>query len=458
MSEHAHTTPSNEQNSIQSLQNTLDQFFVDDIANSLSMKGKYFPVIVAAAGPIINLAHGIRQSVDQPSIEKLHQVAISAIKKYERDLLSVSINAVHAKIAHYVLCATLDDVILSKTWGIASGWARLGLVSTYHMDVNSGDRVFEILAELSQNPSHNIDLLILFYFCLSLGFEGRTRIMADGATEMTITRDALYNTIMRYQGGGGRTLSLHPSAAMHFESAVRGWLDYKYPLLAAFLMLAILIGQYFFNVAVDKLTQPTLKQLSDLSAYGVVTIESAKILPTQPHTKASNPASVSNFLARKVDVLNNLSTLLKPEIDKQLITINSSNGRLLVKISSFGLFPSGSANVTPEFHSLLKRIGVALAAEKCRAVVYGHTDSVPIHNLNFGSNLELSSARAKTVANILTFFTGQGTVLSEGLGDSRPVAANDTPANRDRNRRIEILVLTDPSDELNSAAARSGFE
>jgi len=74
--------------------------------------------------------------------------------------------------------------------------------------------------------------------------------------------------------------------------------------------------------------------------------------------------------------------------------------------------------------------------------IEGHTDNVPISTSAFPSNWELSSARALSVVRLLI----QGGVASErlsgaGYGEYQPVAPNDDPQSRRRNRRIEIVML-----------------
>ncbi|TBY18100.1 type VI secretion system protein TssL, long form, partial [Rhizobium leguminosarum] len=162
--------------------------------------------------------------------------------------------------------------------------------------------------------------------------------------------------------------------------------------------------------------------------------------PPQPQPQVKPPSRLDNLLA-----------FLQPEVEKKLVTLSDSNGRLLVRISNSGLFATGSAEVSQKFHDLLQRIGGALAAENFRAVVVGYTDNVPIRTVQFPSNWHLSEARAKAVGEILSSFTGPGAILTEGRADTDPIAANDTPVGREMNRRTEILVLTDPSERLNDA-------
>ena len=76
--------------------------------------------------------------------------------------------------------------------------------------------------------------------------------------------------------------------------------------------------------------------------------------------------------------------------------------------------------------------------------VEGHTDNVPINTKRFPSNWELSTSRA---VNVIKYFIRQRKVKPQrlsavGYGESKPVFSNDTPENRARNRRVEIVIVT----------------
>jgi outer membrane protein OmpA-like peptidoglycan-associated protein len=102
-------------------------------------------------------------------------------------------------------------------------------------------------------------------------------------------------------------------------------------------------------------------------------------------------------------------------------------------------FPSGAATLGPEHQALMKKVKTALAEfPESNVVIEGHTDS-------FGSdtaNQQLSQARANAV---LQYLVGQATIspvtsTALGYGESRPVASNETPDGRRRNRRIDIVI------------------
>jgi chemotaxis protein MotB len=72
----------------------------------------------------------------------------------------------------------------------------------------------------------------------------------------------------------------------------------------------------------------------------------------------------------------------------------------------------------------------------------GHTDSVPIHNSRFRSNWELSAARSIALTELLIQDGVPRERLSiAGYADTDPIDTNDTPAGREKNRRVDIVIL-----------------
>ncbi|TDK39699.1 type VI secretion system protein TssL [Rhizobium deserti] len=430
---------------------------VETLVSKFRFGGEEVPTLVRSAAPLLNLAHMLRYTDEQPDIEQLRRVAVEAVGRYERDLAGARISQERARAAHYVICATVDDVVLSKPWGVRAGWARSGLVSTFHMDVTGGDRVFDLLDHFHQSPGANKDLLLLIYLSLSLAFEGRTRVSPRGNLELGRIRDSLYKTLLGQYGIFERELSPHWKgvSARHkpLRTAVALWT------LLSVLTLVFALGYLFFTLSLNNASDGTFQRLASLPPR-----DTPSVLIKAPEPPQATTAEV----AQKVEIiepvttkpapppsrLDNLLAFLQPEVEKKLVTLSDSNGRLLVRINNSGLFEVGSAEVSSKFNDLIQRIGGALAAENLRAVVVGYTDNVPIRTIQFPSNWHLSQARAKAVGEILTSFTGPGAILTEGRADSDPIADNSTPEGREMNRRTEILVLTDPSERLSDAGLK----
>lgn len=114
-------------------------------------------------------------------------------------------------------------------------------------------------------------------------------------------------------------------------------------------------------------------------------------------------------------------------------------GDLLFPSGGFQLSPAGQADISQRVVPRLKGL------QNAKIVVYGYTDNTPIgpelQRAGIANNLDLSTRRAAAVASYLvTQGINPNVVSAKGFGDTHPVAPNDTPADRAKNRRIVITV------------------
>ena len=116
---------------------------------------------------------------------------------------------------------------------------------------------------------------------------------------------------------------------------------------------------------------------------------------------------------------------------------------LMIRIKERALFPSGSADLVPESQRIGPIVAGLLAAVPERVLISGHTDTDPIATAQFPSNWELSSVRAMTFMKYLLAINenlNPARFSAIGYGEYRPIAPNDTPENKQKNRRVEILI------------------
>ena len=138
-----------------------------------------------------------------------------------------------------------------------------------------------------------------------------------------------------------------------------------------------------------------------------------------------------------------LTRELAAEITRGELAVSDTGGASLIVLKSDELFGSGSARLGSGLQPLMLRIAQALDKVPGAIVVTGHTDNVPIRTARFPSNWELSAERARSVTELMrSRLREPGRLRAEGVADSEPVAPNDGPANRARNRRVAILLRT----------------
>lgn len=138
---------------------------------------------------------------------------------------------------------------------------------------------------------------------------------------------------------------------------------------------------------------------------------------------------------------------MKEEVQRGRVTISQLRGQLSVNLLDEILFDSGSATVKAEGREVLSRVGeVLVGLEDKGIVIEGYTDDVGITGelaRRFPTNWELSTARATSVVRYLQESAGipPDRLSAAGFGPYRPVAPNDTPEGRARNRRIEMKLV-----------------
>ena len=135
---------------------------------------------------------------------------------------------------------------------------------------------------------------------------------------------------------------------------------------------------------------------------------------------------------------------------EQLIQTIMDERGLRIRFTDSVLFDLGKSDLKPGAVGILRGVGDILSTMPNRIQIEGHTDNIPIATSVFRSNWELSSARALSVVH---FMVNEGGLRPEnlsavGFGEFQPIFPNDSPENRGRNRRVEMLILND-QEEVN---------
>lgn len=153
-----------------------------------------------------------------------------------------------------------------------------------------------------------------------------------------------------------------------------------------------------------------------------------------------------------------LERQLKREINDKEVSIEMLEKGLVITFVSEVLFDSGKANLkTDSFGKLDKIAGVLQTTVRDLKVgIEGHTDNVPIKLSGWKSNWELSAARAMSVLHYLVDKQGvdPSRVSGTGYGEFHPVASNDSKEGRQKNRRVEIVILP---NTVKDRAQESGY-
>lgn len=375
-------------------------------------------VLVAAANPVLNAIPQLRTSVEHPNPGALRDRLAQGIRQFEARARAAGVPTEQVIAARYALCTLIDETAAGTPWGASGAWAQQGLLALFHGEVGGGDKVFQILARLAENPQANLDLIELMYVCMQLGFEGRYRIVEGGQRQLDAIRERLLSIIRKQRGEYERDLSPSWRGMSVVIQPRLGWL----PLWVVGAVTALLLLGTYFGFRLS------LSTASDTVAREIATLRVPPRIPPRPPPVPAEPR-LARFLAE--------------EIERRLVAVADRSDRSVVTILGDGLFAPGDATVRADYQDLLARIAAALTKVPGQIDVIGHTDTLPIRTLRFPSNWELSRARAMSVARLVE---GGGVsrdrIRADGLGDTQPLpdASNDTPQGRARNRRVEITL------------------
>ena len=150
------------------------------------------------------------------------------------------------------------------------------------------------------------------------------------------------------------------------------------------------------------------------------------------------------------EIQSELEKALAPEIRQHLVDVKARRDGLVVSLREVGFYESGSSGLRPSARNAIDRLATILKSHPESLRIEGHTDNVPIHNVHFASNWELSTARASDLVKELIdrYHFEPQRLSAAGYAEFHPVSPNTTEEGRARNRRVDIVILNPPVLEL----------
>lgn len=220
------------------------------------------------------------------------------------------------------------------------------------------------------------------------------------------------------------------------------------------LLFAFFVVLYAFAKA-DRNKQADVSEAID-GAFRSMGIFSSE--PTKKN--AVSPSAVMNEDLRSPERVRDDLEHMRRELEEKLssqvahhsVSIAMGRDGLIISLREAGFFDSGSAIPHPATLQTLRQIAGSVGQTPYDVRVEGHTDNVPIHNGEFDSNWELSSARATRIARMMLALHAVSAerLSAAGYAEFHPADSNDTAEGRARNRRVDLIVL--PRTRINFAA------
>lgn len=201
------------------------------------------------------------------------------------------------------------------------------------------------------------------------------------------------------------------------------------------------------SVAEDDAASSTESSLSVIDLNGGEGVLEGHESPSPPVPEISESMAKLQELATQgvmKPVVDEVEKALESLIEEGGVNITSDDLWVQIDIESNLLFESGLAQLNNNVTSTMRSLARVLEQFSHNIQVEGYTDNVPIQNETYPSNWELSAARSASVVHL---FAQSGVdpkrMSAVGFGEFRPVAENDTPQGRAKNRRVVIVVLAD---------------
>jgi chemotaxis protein MotB len=203
------------------------------------------------------------------------------------------------------------------------------------------------------------------------------------------------------------------------------------------------------NKQVDYLKQNNSELISNSKELTVLTAKNSQNLEKSLESLKEKDLKINRLqdaLTRKDSVTLALVTSLKGEVgmDDPDININVEKGVVMISIADNLLFKSGSYEVGDKAKAVLAKVAKVINSKPdFECMVESHTDNLPIKNAVLLDNWDLSVKRATSIVRVLQNDLGVSPkqLIPAGRSSYIPLVANDTPANRAKNRRTRIIIM-----------------
>ncbi|MGY4828943.1 DotU family type VI secretion system protein [Sphaerotilaceae bacterium SBD11-9] len=387
-----------------------------DVAPDIGPSESGLNPLVALANPLLALVPQVRATTHLQDPAALRESMAQGVREFEAAARAKGIAPERVLAARYILCTLLDEVAATMPWGASGQWGRHSLLAMFHNETGGGEKVFQLMAKLAENPAANRDLLELIYAVLCHDFQGRYRVVDGGKAQLEAVRERLAQILQKERGPYPPALAQNWMGEKPSRRSMLTWLPLWVTAAVVALLLVLVYSLLAFKLSGD--SDPVFARIQEL-----------RLTPPAPPVKLPAPTP-------------RLAQFLVSDIKAEQVAVRDEVDRSVVIIRGDGLFAPASASLSQDREALMKRIAEALRQLPGAVVVTGHTDNVRIRTASFPSNWHLSEARANTVRQIL-LRNGlpPERVRAEGRADGEPVAANDTATNRALNRRVEITLF-----------------
>jgi len=232
--------------------------------------------------------------------------------------------------------------------------------------------------------------------------------------------------------------------------------------------ITLLFAFFVVMYAISQVNEGKYRVLSDALLHAFdsksTPIQVQKLVPQDSKAPSALPVHQSIMPTKKNDaqsaqfkketekmkgIAKDIMKVMERLVKSGQVKVTQSARGIAIEINASVLFGSGQAVLEGESLKVLKAVAEVLTEVDNHIQVEGYSDNAPINSPMYPSNWELSSARASGVARL---FVENGItpdrVVVLGYGENKPVAPNETPEGRARNRRVTVMILSPGQDKI----------
>ncbi|GAB1477042.1 flagellar motor protein MotB [Bacillota bacterium] len=225
-------------------------------------------------------------------------------------------------------------------------------------------------------------------------------------------------------------------------------------------LMTLLLAVFIVLFAVSQVDAQKAQILSDLFSGNMMTEEFVEIkqmlkeeqkkLEEQETEEESTSTEGNTEIKSMEDLKREIDQMIEQGSISDFARTYIDNRGLIITMNNAILFDPGSGTIKEEYKTAMLSIARIAISINNHIRVEGHTDNVPMNSETYPSNWELSSARAISVVRLFIEESGASPekFLAVGYGEYRPIADNSTEEGRAKNRRIDIIVLSEDTNVL----------
>lgn len=163
--------------------------------------------LVAAAAPLFLVIAQLRNLVENADVTALRREMVDQMRRFEERAVRYQARGGDVSAARYIMCALIDEAVMTTPWGSTSAWSDNSLLNQFHNETWGGEKVFNILDRVRNEPAKYLALLKLLDLCLLMGFEGKYRVVEGGREQLDDLRAELGRTLRQHASSGPTELS-----------------------------------------------------------------------------------------------------------------------------------------------------------------------------------------------------------------------------------------------------------